>query len=79
MEVPNYFKPYGHAGPYFVGMLLGYILVKKPKIVIPRVIYVFFIIPKYKTPFIKIYLKVRLASSEFNLYSEQLIYHANFL
>ncbi|XP_015917242.1 nose resistant to fluoxetine protein 6 isoform X2 [Parasteatoda tepidariorum] len=36
VEVPNYFKPYGHAAPYFVGMLLGYILIKKPKIVIPR-------------------------------------------
>ncbi|XP_054720877.1 LOW QUALITY PROTEIN: nose resistant to fluoxetine protein 6-like [Uloborus diversus] len=36
VEVPNYFKPYGHVGPYMVGMLLGYILVKKPKIVIPR-------------------------------------------
>ncbi|GFT33784.1 o-acyltransferase like protein [Trichonephila clavipes] len=36
VEVPTYFKPYAHAGPYFVGMLLGYILVKKPKIVIPQ-------------------------------------------
>ncbi|KFM76136.1 Nose resistant to fluoxetine protein 6, partial [Stegodyphus mimosarum] len=35
VEVPNYFKPYGHVGPYFVGVLLGYILVKKPKIQIP--------------------------------------------
>ncbi|CAL1270723.1 unnamed protein product [Larinioides sclopetarius] len=37
LEVPTYFKPYGHAGPYFLGMLLGYILIKKPKVVVPRV------------------------------------------
>lgn len=32
VEVPNYFKPYGHVAPYFLGVLLGYILAKKPKI-----------------------------------------------
>ncbi|GIY24598.1 nose resistant to fluoxetine protein 6 [Caerostris darwini] len=36
VEVPTYFKPYAHSGPYFVGMLLGYILVKKPNLIIPR-------------------------------------------
>lgn len=32
----TYFKPYPHAGPYFVGILVGYLLATKPKIQFSR-------------------------------------------